>query len=131
MKNSQDHFNVLRKIDKNSNSPQRKIAEDLGFGLGKLWSSGATKVATRLAQKEAMKAYTKSLTKQGVSKITATETQKKTALKLAEKEWGKVMQSSAIKANNTTVKNRAAKMGVGGSMVEKHAKNMMKKEIIL
>ena len=102
----------------------------LGFGLGKLWSSGATKVATRLAQKEAMKAYTKSLSKQGVSKITATETQKKTALKLAEKEWGKVMQSSAIKANNTTVKNRAAKMGVGGSMVEKHAKNMIKKEII-
>ena len=36
MKNSQDHFNVLRKIDKNSNSPQRKIAEELGFGLGKL-----------------------------------------------------------------------------------------------
>ena len=36
MKNSQDHFNVLRKINKNPNSPQRKIAEELGFSLGKL-----------------------------------------------------------------------------------------------
>ena len=36
MKNSQDHFNVLRKINKNPNSPQRKIAEEQGFSLGKL-----------------------------------------------------------------------------------------------
>jgi hypothetical protein len=100
----------------------------IGFGVGKLWSSGAAKVATRLAQKEAMKAYTKSLTKQGVSKITANEAQKKTAQKLAEKEWAKTMQSAAKKANDVTVKNRAAKMGKKG--FEQHAKTMARKEII-
>lgn len=36
MKNSQDHFNVLRKINKKPNSSQREIAEELGFSLGKL-----------------------------------------------------------------------------------------------
>jgi len=32
----QDHFEVLRKIDKDSKTSQRKMAEDLGFSLGKL-----------------------------------------------------------------------------------------------
>ena len=32
----QDHFEVLRKIDKNSKNSQRKLAVDLGFSLGKL-----------------------------------------------------------------------------------------------
>ncbi len=32
----QDHFEVLRKIDKNSKTSQRKLAVDLGFSLGKL-----------------------------------------------------------------------------------------------
>ena len=36
MKNTQDHFEVLRKIDKNPNATQRKLAEELGFSLGKL-----------------------------------------------------------------------------------------------
>jgi len=36
MKNSQDHFNVLRKIKKKPYSSQRKLAVDLGFSLGKL-----------------------------------------------------------------------------------------------
>ena len=31
-----DHFEVLRKIDKNSKISQRKLAEQLGFSLGKL-----------------------------------------------------------------------------------------------
>tara|TARA_Y100001970_G_C14110665_1_gene790683 strand:+ start:518 stop:826 length:309 start_codon:yes stop_codon:yes gene_type:complete len=35
-KNNQDHFDVLRKIQKNPNSSQRKLAEELGFSLGKL-----------------------------------------------------------------------------------------------
>lgn len=33
---NQDHFEVLRKIDKDSNISQRKLAQDLGFSLGKL-----------------------------------------------------------------------------------------------
>jgi EPS-associated MarR family transcriptional regulator len=36
MKNNQDHFNVLRKIQKKSNYSQRELAGELGFSLGKL-----------------------------------------------------------------------------------------------
>ena len=31
-----DHFKVLREISKNTNSSQRKLANQLGFSLGKL-----------------------------------------------------------------------------------------------
>ena len=36
MKDKQDHFNVLRTIQKKPKSSQRELAEDLGFSLGKL-----------------------------------------------------------------------------------------------
>ena len=36
MDENQDHFNVLRKIDKKRKSTQRELAEELGFSLGKL-----------------------------------------------------------------------------------------------
>ena len=36
MKENPDHFNVLRKIQKSPKSTQRKLAEELGFSLGKL-----------------------------------------------------------------------------------------------
>ena len=36
MDDNQDHFNVLRKIDSKPESPQRELAEELGFSLGKL-----------------------------------------------------------------------------------------------
>jgi len=36
MNDNQDHFNVLRKIQKNPKSTQRELAEELGFSLGKL-----------------------------------------------------------------------------------------------
>jgi len=36
MKNEQDHFDVLRKIQKKPNSTQRQLANELGFSLGKL-----------------------------------------------------------------------------------------------
>ena len=36
MKNNQDHFDVLRKIQKKPNSTQRELAVELGFSLGKL-----------------------------------------------------------------------------------------------
>ena len=35
-KYDQDHFEVLRKIENNPNSSQRKLAKELGFSLGKL-----------------------------------------------------------------------------------------------
>ena len=36
MDNNQDYLNILRKIKKNPNYSQRKLAEELGFSLGKL-----------------------------------------------------------------------------------------------
>ena len=36
MKDNQDYFNVLRKIQKKPQSSQRELANDLGFSLGKL-----------------------------------------------------------------------------------------------
>ena len=36
MKDNQDHFNVLRKIQKKPKSTQRELANELGFSLGKL-----------------------------------------------------------------------------------------------
>ena len=36
MENNQDHFNVLRIIQKKPNSSQRELAKTLGFSLGKL-----------------------------------------------------------------------------------------------
>ena len=36
MKNEQDQFEVLRKIQKTPESSQRELAENLGFSLGKL-----------------------------------------------------------------------------------------------
>ena len=36
MNDNQDHFNVLRKINKKPKSTQRELAEELGFSLGKL-----------------------------------------------------------------------------------------------
>ncbi len=36
MKKNEDHFEVLRRIDKFPNASQRKLASELGFSLGKL-----------------------------------------------------------------------------------------------
>ena len=36
MKNTEDHFDVLRRIEKSPESSQRELAEKLGFSLGKL-----------------------------------------------------------------------------------------------
>ena len=36
MKKEQDHFDVLRSIQKNPESSQRDLAENLGFSLGKI-----------------------------------------------------------------------------------------------
>ena len=36
MRNEQDHFEVLRKIQRKPKASQRKLAEELGFSLGKL-----------------------------------------------------------------------------------------------
>ena len=34
--NNKDHFEILRKLDKNTEFSQRELAKELGFSLGKL-----------------------------------------------------------------------------------------------
>ena len=36
MINSEDHFKLLRKLNENPNSSQRKMAKELGYSIGKL-----------------------------------------------------------------------------------------------
>ena len=36
MNNNQDHFDILRKLNRNSKISQRELAKDLGFSLGEL-----------------------------------------------------------------------------------------------
>ena len=36
MKRNEDHFKVIRKIVSNPDTSQRKLAQELGFSLGKL-----------------------------------------------------------------------------------------------
>ena len=36
MKDNQDHFELLRKINSKPESTQRELAQELGFSLGKL-----------------------------------------------------------------------------------------------
>ena len=36
MKNREDHFKLLRNLNENPSSSQRKMADELGFSLGKL-----------------------------------------------------------------------------------------------
>ena len=36
MKDNQDHFNILRKINSKPKATQRELAEELGFSLGKI-----------------------------------------------------------------------------------------------
>ena len=36
MKNDEDHYDVLRTVNKNPESSQRELAENLGFSLGKI-----------------------------------------------------------------------------------------------
>ena len=99
----------------------------IGFGVGKFFASGATKVATRVAQKEAMKQFRKSLTKQGVSRKTATKAQLETAKKESAEVWASAMKSAAKETTDMAVKNRAAKMGKKG--YEAFAKKQLLKEV--
>jgi len=102
-------------------------ANILGFGIGKLFASGGTKVATRVAQKAAMKKFRDSLKKQGVSKSTATKAQINAAKKEADEVWASSIKSAAKNNTDLAVKNRAAKIGKKG--YEAFAKKQTLKEV--
>ena len=76
MKDEQDHFNVLRKIQKKPNSTQRELAEELGFSLGKLnyclqalQSKGLVKIKNFKKNPNKLN-YTYLLTPKGISEKT-------------------------------------------------------------
>ncbi len=89
MKNESDQFEVLRKIQKTPNSSQRKIAEELGFSLGKLnycikalQKKGLVKIQNFKKQKNKIKYLRYVITPKGLAertKLTVNFMQKKMA----------------------------------------------------
>ena len=74
MNNNQDHFNVLRKIDKSPKSTQRELAGELGFSLGKLnyllkalRAKGLVKIQNFSKQKDKIKYIQYVITPKGIS----------------------------------------------------------------
>ena len=64
MKDNQDHFEILRKINKKPRSSQRELAQELGFSLGKLnyclralKDKGLVKIKNFQKQKEKVKYF--------------------------------------------------------------------------
>lgn len=77
MKNNQDYFNVLRKIQKKPQSSQRELANDLGFSLGKLnyWlkalqEKGLVKIQNFRSQKNKVNYIQYILTSKGIAERT-------------------------------------------------------------
>ncbi len=75
--NNQDHFEVLRKINKNNNISQRKLAEDLGFSLGKLnyclkalQQKGLVKIKNFQKKKDKLSYFQYIITPKGISERT-------------------------------------------------------------
>lgn len=74
MKNDQDQFNILLKIDKDKNTSQRELASNLGFSLGKLnyllnelKNKGLIKI-NRFKKNKKKLGYIYILTPEGISK---------------------------------------------------------------
>ena len=77
MKHNEDHFEVLRKIKKNSDRSQRELANELGFSLGKLnyclkalQKKGFVKVQNFSKQKDKIKYFRYVITPKGISERT-------------------------------------------------------------
>tara|TARA_Y100001970_G_scaffold260137_1_gene341893 strand:+ start:390 stop:713 length:324 start_codon:yes stop_codon:yes gene_type:complete len=77
MRDSQDQFDVLRKIQKNPDSSQRELAEELGFSLGKLnyvlralQNKGLVKIRNFQKQKDKVKYIQHVLTPKGIAERT-------------------------------------------------------------
>ena len=78
MENKQDHFEVLRTIQKKPKASQRKLAEELGFSLGKLnyclkalQEKGLVKIQNFSSQKNKVKYFQQYiLTPEGIAERT-------------------------------------------------------------
>ena len=77
MKNNSDHFEILRKIKKDSERSQRELASELGFSLGKLnyclkalQKKGLVKVQNFSKQKNKIRYFRYVITPKGISERT-------------------------------------------------------------
>ncbi|MDC2980054.1 MarR family EPS-associated transcriptional regulator [Candidatus Pelagibacter sp.] len=77
MKNNSDHFEILRKIKKDSERSQRELATELGFSLGKLnyclkalQKKGLVKVQNFSKQKNKIRYFRYVITPKGISERT-------------------------------------------------------------
>ena len=77
-KHNEDHFQLLRKIQKKPDTSQRELAEELGFSLGKLnyvlkalRAKGLIKIQNFNRQKNKIKYIQYILTAKGIAKRTS------------------------------------------------------------
>ena len=77
MKEKQDHFEVLRRVQKKPNTSQRELAEDLGFSLGKLnyclkalQKKGLVKLQNFTKQENKIKYFSYVITPKGIAERT-------------------------------------------------------------
>ena len=77
MKDNQDHFDVLRKIQNRPNSTQRELAAELGFSLGKLnyclkalQKKGLVKLQNFTKQENKIKYFSYVITPKGIAERT-------------------------------------------------------------
>ena len=77
MKDNQDHFEVLRKIQNKPNSTQRELASELGFSLGKLnyclkalQKKGLVKLQNFTKQENKIKYFSYVITPKGIAERT-------------------------------------------------------------
>ena len=74
MKEKQDHFEVLRRVQKKPNTSQRELAEELGFSLGKLnyclkalQKKGLVKLQNFTKQENKIKYFSYVITPKGIA----------------------------------------------------------------
>ena len=92
MKIEQDHFEVLRKIDKKPKLTQREIASEVGFSLGKLnyclkelQKKGLVKLENFQKQSNKIKYFRYVITPKGLAERT------KLTINFMKKRWSSMM----------------------------------------
>ena len=85
----------------------------IGFGLGKAFTLGGTKITARIAQQKAMDLYKRRLAKE-LQKGVTMDVAKKSAEKSANNLWTRTMIQAAKESKDIAVKNRIKKNANNG-----------------
>ena len=118
MKNDQDHFEVLRRIQKKPESSQRELAEELGFSLGKLnyclkalQKKGFVKLQNFQKQSNKINYLQYVITPKGISERTKLTIN---FMKRKMKEYDELMKEEEVNIkNNNKYKNEIKEFGIG------------------